>query len=396
MLLAPGRIPCPECGRDLSLPNSLRLGQRHRRPTLAVLGFLLLLLGLLPLAGLATVIARQIDWYQYRPASWLVQDLTSPNFAQYNRAWNELDRRHKSSAGLSPSVEQKLIALALKQQAQPTSVPLQGELVDFLGDMFLANKLTKSQSDLFFAQAIVLQLAVRPTVIAGDDVPYMLALTGRTPSNNWWFRISFIQAKIGDRVVRDGGSTTFSGSASGNFGSYGKVTTPGKHTVETTNRIDFFNGPSDDERASRLCCTRTLTFKADFQALEKAPADYIKLIDDPTLQPKIQKAITVPQCVKYADRYNLVIDIKNAPANVAFDVFARLGTLEYPLGYIALPKGRQCSFRLNAGSLNGVFPRKIDLVFRSSEKVARRTTNLFEIWSGEILLKDVEVHLPLP
>jgi hypothetical protein len=40
-------------------------------------------------------------------------------------------------------------------------------------------------------------------------------------------------------------------------------------------------------------------------------------------------------------------------------------------------------------------PLSVDLIFRSSEKLARGSVDQFEIWNGELLLKDVPVISPL-
>ncbi len=383
---------CPECGGDIGLSGGTRLGERHRRPGLACVAILMLFLGVGSIIAIATGIAQEVNWYQYRPASWVVQDLASSNARQANRAWNELDRRRKLPAGLSPAIEQKLIVLALKEQGQAAAGPCGTQLINYVGDMFLANKLSKAQTDLFFTQGMTFQLLVRPSVVVGDELPYLISHSGRAPSGNWWVRIHNVQAKLDGRVLNTGGSSTSSGFGGGSSGSYTRIATPGRHTIEVSNRVEFYHGAWGNEKASKLCYTRNLTFKAGFDALETAPADYVKLLDDATLKPLIRKAITVPQLERTAGgSINLVIDVNNAPANVAFDVVVRADGKEYAVGSITLGKGRQCSFGLNTDTLNAVTANKFDFILRSSEPAARRTTDLFEIWSGEIILQGVQV-----
>ena len=39
-------------------------------------------------------------------------------------------------------------------------------------------------------------------------------------------------------------------------------------------------------------------------------------------------------------------------------------------------------------------PKKVDLIFRSKEKLAGETVELFEMWKGEVILQDVLVANP--
>ncbi len=381
---------CPECGRDLTFPSSIRLGQRYRRPGLGVVAILLLLLSLAMIVVMATGAADQIHWYQYRPAAWVVQDMASSNAVQANRAWNELDRRRKSTGGFSPAIEQKLITLALKDQGQPIQGPLGTRLVEFLGDMFLANKLSKAQADVFFTQAMSLGFIVRPIVIIGDDVPYTINSSVRIYGSQWWYRVHTVRCRLDDQIVpNDVSAFATSGDHSLNsliLNSHIKITTPGKHAFEVTSRIEFYHGPFYDVNASKLSHTRTVMLATGFQAVESDPADCVKLVADPVLKSQIQKAITIWQIERipsdghvYMSQYS----VDRAPANIAFEVYIRADGKESCVGQFAVTKYRS----LPTVALGGITDNKADIIFRSSKAAARRTTDLFEIWAGEIVFE---------
>jgi len=113
---------CPECGTTLG-PQTTITGERHRRPLLGSLGLLLALLGLATTTATLTSRFREIDWYKYRPTSWVIADLRSSDPLTQSRAWDLLwyrinagtfDQRQRGT------LETELVRLAgLKSQSAP-------------------------------------------------------------------------------------------------------------------------------------------------------------------------------------------------------------------------------------------------------------------------------------
>ena len=388
---------CPECGTDVSTAARVQIGQRHRRPGLATVGFVLLGLALLPFVAMTTGRVQTIDWYHYRPASWLVQDLSASSGPRATRAWNELERRRKLPAGLDPAVEQRLIEAALREQAQPTPGPIGQILVDYLGGQFMANRLSKAQSDRFLAQGAVVQfVAIRRKTNVGDSIPYQLRSTARIPSKGWWVRFDTVKSTIDAQTIPQPGPTwmyTGPGTSINGFGTRTGAAAAGKHSLELITRIDVFQGPFLNDKVSRIIHTIPLTLKTDFETFDKAQLNVVKLIDDPALKPKIKRAVTIDAFDRNpaTGEFVLILDIDKPPASIAFDLFARADGKEYALGSIELPKGSQSKFYPSRVPLQSVTASRFDLIFRSSEPAARRTIDLFEIWSGEIVLENVKV-----
>src|SRR4051812_46766397 len=65
---------CPECGTDVSYGRCVR-GERRRRPGLAMLGQLVLVIGLGGVLVALTGALNRVDWYRHRPTAWVIKDL---------------------------------------------------------------------------------------------------------------------------------------------------------------------------------------------------------------------------------------------------------------------------------------------------------------------------------
>src|SRR5439155_12652696 len=76
--------------------------------------------------------------------------------------------------------------------------------IDFLGDEFLAEKLTRQESELFLMQAASFTLAVSPKVIAGQGMTFTISQKLRLPSPHgsvWGANVDY-KATIGDQNIR--------------------------------------------------------------------------------------------------------------------------------------------------------------------------------------------------
>src|SRR4051812_30081336 len=104
---------CPECGRDLSDERSIVRGVRSRRTGMVGAALVFLLMAALSFSGAASKRVREIDWYRYRPAGWVVKDAASDNPAWALRAWQELAIR-RAKGTLSADAEAGLLEVALR------------------------------------------------------------------------------------------------------------------------------------------------------------------------------------------------------------------------------------------------------------------------------------------
>ena len=378
---------CPECGTELADHTIVR-GERIRRPWVFRPGILLAMTGIFLLSIHFTGALTRVDWYQHRPATWLVRDLADAN--RQARAMAELDRRRQAGR-LGEKIEDQITVLALKEQVSPNPAPLVQNLLDFVAARIEAGKLSDTLKDQFFEQAMGVALQIRPTVVAGDPVPFRVSRNGRGPSGDWWVRMECRGATLnGAETNSFRGSTSGSSFGGGSIGSSMQTKSPGPHTIEATIAASVHKGRSS---AGKLLWSRNKTLAGSFNVLPQASSGHVKLLDQPELLAEMQAAVRATQVERRSNgEYAIVLDLRNAPANAAFEVFARIDGREYPIGTMALSKGKQMGFGLSADSIKGINAEQMDFILRSSEKVARGTVELYEIWKGEITLQGVKVH----
>jgi hypothetical protein len=169
---------CPECGQSLG-PRNTVLGERRRRPAMAAVGIFLLLIALGLCVAPFTTAWQQIQWYHYRPTSWVFADLESA--PTKTNAWGELQRR-LGDGSLSVPQQDRLVERALHEQKPGGGAAgYMPEMVEFLGQRYLDHKLSTAQADAFFTNALKLQLEVRPQIGRDDPVPFRISAIGRGP-----------------------------------------------------------------------------------------------------------------------------------------------------------------------------------------------------------------------
>jgi hypothetical protein len=88
------------------------------------------------------------------------------------------------------------------------------------------------------------------------------------------------------------------------------------------------------------------------------------------------------------------VRIDRPPVNVAFEVSLRRGEGELKLkqGWIACDKDGYKFALLHSDDIEALGGGTVDVVLRASGVAARRTMDLFEIWDGELVFKDVPVQ----
>jgi hypothetical protein len=274
-------------------------------------------------------------------------------------------------------------------------------LIDFLGQREADGKLSAARRARFFDQAVRPRLDARPDVIAGDDLPFWVRYAGRGPRRGQWaHRDSIKEVWIDDGPKRrQGGSSSGSGFLNGGHGTSITVKTPGDHVLHVTADAAIYRGdaaPDDRDGKTTPHWSRTFTMSTPFKALPPDTKDYINLVDDPSQSDAIRKAIKLElRSTKY-EWLSVSATIGDLPMNVAFDVVALVGGKEYVFGhYSAFAGGSKGAGFWMGAYRNKTSPTqafdKVDILLRSSETVARGTVDLYEIWKGQILYKDVPV-----
>ena len=87
------------------------------------------------------------------------------------------------------------------------------------------------------------------------------------------------------------------------------------------------------------------------------------------------------------------VEFNRPPVNVAFDVSLRVNGREIPLSSsgVACGQGKRKTGSARLGQQSMPDAHTADVILRSSGAVARGTPDIFEIWDGEIVLRDVPI-----
>lgn len=143
---------CPECGSTLAAKGAIVHGECRRRTGATVAGAVPAATALLLLGALANGPLRHVDWYRYRPTSWVIDDLSTGPPPQARRAWDEL--RPRTDAGrLSVHDHAALDGVSLSGLIASTSTgrpgPLENEFFDRLVGRCAGGKLSAGHRDRF-------------------------------------------------------------------------------------------------------------------------------------------------------------------------------------------------------------------------------------------------------
>lgn len=380
---------CPECGSVVQ-PGGVIYGERHRRAGLAFLGGTFALIGLGCIALFLSGALSTIDWNRYKPLSWLLKEIDSPNMTDANVAWTEVQRR-MTAGTLSEREQNLLVEKAMQAQQSARSHNYDQQLFQLLTNRFVSHQLSSAQEEKFFAVALKVVLEVRPIVGSEDTVPYWIWSRGRGP-DGWWVVTQLSDWQIdGSNVdlnqgVR-GGSTGFHGGGTGRALAPQK---PGKHHlhVKAQLSVNAPGRPHNDQGPFDKIVTRILD--ADFESINgHSPIITFTTPAASVLQPVFKADLS------FENNYlNLTINANAPPVDLALDCFILSGGKEYPIGSVNFQKSSGGGFGTATNQYPVPMPAKVDVILRSSEAAARGTTTLTQIWKGEIALKDVPVNIP--
>ena len=375
-------------------------GERQRSAWRVVAGALCLS----PLALGLLAVSSNVDWYQHQPAGWLMLDLASSNRTVSSRAWAELDRRWLAGR-LSASQNGRLIDTCLTEQARAKSGPIADELIDHLGRACSAGQMSPAQRETFLKQMLVFTLRVRPRTLVGRPVPVEIAdssrmpraiYSSRMPIANWWAYLEFKLSVDGRKLPGEANRMSASSGVT-TFYHHVQIDTPGQHKVGEVIQVQILNGPFGDRRASTLVRKYDVPWEGVTQALASGPADDLKHVRGAEVDAAIRNTIK-PYTLWLSEpgkemRLDLTLSVAPRPVGVAADVFVRTGGREYKIGTLHVAAGDHTDQgRLrewHAGEERPAPFTSCDVILRSSDEVARESVDLFEIWAGELVYKDV-------
>jgi hypothetical protein len=369
---------CPECGYDLSGSNTV-LGRRARRPGLITLT----LVSAAAFAYTSFVASRQVDWYRFHPDGWVVKDAAATDAAVAQRAWGELSRR-RTAGTLSPKADQALLDLALTTHAKPAQSggPIEGQLIAHLIEHFGDRKLNPAQLDRFYRQEVTFFLQARPKVVAGDALPMAVDCTHRSRGSGtrgYEFR-----------------KVSLSRSDPGNVGQtpipldvdalvLPDTVPPGDYllSADVEVRLDL-----RETRTDAWHWTGKNLLTAPVRVYPKGTADLVTWNDRPALATPLRRALkaTFNEFPVLAGSLHLALAVNAPPCDFAFDVFIRFNGREHSIGQFTGAGGRTHTRYYYPTDLELQPGTDAEVILRASESAAKGTTDLFQIWKGELVV----------
>jgi hypothetical protein len=376
---------CPECGSELT-------GRAVAIALLAICG-----------GGLYSK-ATELNFYKYKPSSWIIDDATSSIQAVSDRAWNEITWR-LGTGRFSESAKAKLTEVALVEQGKPTMGPNAEQFLDFLGQRIKDGKLDEKQKKRFLDQCVKLRSITRPQTVMGEPILVLHIFECRVPQDIYVRFAKEIFYRVGETAgTEETGVSSVVGV--GPFEHYWQdhipaawFGRPGKYVLESELEIAVGEDPDGSpvqvgRKSYPLCPLDKLQSRTDVQIVEPSE-EYLKPIIDPLLADEIRK-ITNIRAVKYGKSLDITFKFERPSVNLAFEVFIRKPNGELPgqpNGRIIARKGVLLSHGGPHVDASFVSPSgTIDLVFRSSSKVATDTVDIFEYWEGTLEFKDIPVE----
>lgn len=405
--LPPEAGRCPECGADVSTPGSRRTDHRRRLGSVIALAAVALLAGI-GLGGVAGWSwAARFNWNTIKPVWWLKSESASPNRATAAGALAELaDRLGKGRLGTGDA--SVLVARGLDLQADPDRAWI-AEWGDLIDAAHRRDLLSREQVRAYARNAVEPRVALRARVRRGEpcaiEVRFDRARAGRAGQGpSVMLGLELVSAEIAGRALtaaRFGARVGISAGGSSVMSNQITIDAePGQHVLRTVwsyRALDVADGATPILDPWELTAETPITV---------VPADgvLILLVKDESLRRDIENAIRAPpievrRASGGARTFYHQLSITNLPADIAFDILWRAGGREWPMAAMALKgqAGSQTGFAYG-GDAPGLEPGTgaVDIVLRPSIEAAARTTDILDVWDGEIVMKDVPIEWPKP
>jgi hypothetical protein len=393
---------CAECGADLTQRKAIRIGHRVRRQRLIAAG----VLAILPALLLFACVFAGANFNPYKPTMLLSLESIYVG-GRSDAALTELLNR-LAAGSLSQRQIDFVVARALDIQAD-RSRSWSTKLGDFIEGARAASMLSDEHWRRYANQAAQepFTMDIRPHVRRGDPMPVWInAGKARVGSKHIFEMHVKRRYSVDGIVVERGWEGTDTEPLVNSRGSRTGYTLPlgekalaqlkdGPHTFIMESEIEI-----QDQRAKKkidnagLSCKLALPFE-----LHPADRPTVKIVKNDALRKQIEDCLKVTQLTlgKWSrDQLSITVQTQPPPVGIGFETFIRVRGEEVSIGKFARPAGRS-AHGFGTGTtapqslmkMNNDDPiKQVDIIFRSSPAAAAATLDVFEIWEGEIELKD--------
>ncbi len=191
---------CPECGNTLAVKRAITRGHRKTRVGLMVIGLSLFLAGSSWMAITSYHAYHKVNWYHYKPTSWLVTDAMSEYKGKSQPNLDELLIRLNANQ-LTDEQCKAIVPEILKLHAS-TVIWNDVQFKRLLGDLLASRAFTQIQIEQLFRQNYSATLLMRPVIRRERGFRY--DSQEMFPELGWGASIQFVTTQMGRSLLLNG------------------------------------------------------------------------------------------------------------------------------------------------------------------------------------------------
>lgn len=385
---------CPECGQALSATGASRI-RRARRPVRVAIGTAVFVLGAYPIAMLGWLAASQVSLVQIAPVWWLRTELAFVGPARAAEIGAELDLRLCGGQRGMTTTEAQAVAGDFSRMLADPAIAWNPGFSNFYERARTQTLVGDADWMRYVERATQISWSPRTRVRAGNVLPVELVIRGATVADALPIPMIRLRSRVEGVLIdgRDlpgtwGGESGTSLARGGHSGWTMGLPMPdavGKARLTMRYRVDVVTADAEE----RLIGSFVRDFEGEIEIVgSEEPA--LRVVRDESLAAAIASALSVNR-LELTDRrhVDLMIQVRNAPADLGFEVLLRPrdgvhAGREIALGSIWFASGATSGYGIGRDirDLGGTDATAVDVVLRPSVAAAERSPRLESIWMG--------------
>ena len=391
---------CSECGTALTA-GAVVYGERRRRPGWIALGAVCVLLGATPTGMEVAGALLGVDWYKYKPTSWVQGDAEGANLDLAKRAFTELDRRFVADT-LSADDKQWFIEYCLKEEAvRPGRLGIQTGAVNVLWREYELGRLSAEQGTRMFEAMATCALRVRPKIRAGEMFEIEAGGDLIMPDRlELWVEIQRVGVVGGQELDESRRIESLTGRGSIGPGvwrtnwRFRAPGEPGTYSLEATVLLI--------QRSSTL---GTASNGNSLNTLKMLPTISIDVCGDDSgrsvrgerndlLDNEVRSGIWLKRHFWGGGEDLVLLMFESSPTipvGLAFEVIVETGGVQKQVGTFYQAAGT-AKDRTILAQWNGEMPNLGTVRLRASQKVADESIDALDYWPGELVFENVPLR----
>jgi hypothetical protein len=399
-----GTAFCGECGADLSRQKAIVIGQKQRRKKSLGFGITLMILAtaVFTIAGYGR--AKHVNWWSHAPLWYVLRQAGSADSNWRSLAIIEL-RSRCVPATRSTQASDRILDAGLAYQADGKR-PWDPEWGALIEDAQRAGILSDDRWKRYLSQSWKnsITVSVRPRVRIGDPIWYEVKISHLRLSSSFqnFYPFGGLEIQLIDAFLtwpghplnsEEHGWELISTAGGGHGGQlhpfdYPHDITPGEHQLIFGGEVDFGYRDHSRNNAFTLTASDSVEIPCKVQML---PADQptVRLVKKPELAAAIRDCISVNGELNLLNQNQFDLRVKAPPVSLGFEVLIRVNGKEFSVSWLDCPAGRVTNTGFNLTEATIKPGTRYDVIFRSDPHDAASSLDVFEIWDGEIVFKDL-------